>query len=71
MKNENKLKEAESPAVAVDTVLVAVSEMLQYSENRWVMDCYRCGKELWFDLPNNGDVQSCGCGAGYEVSNCH
>lgn len=50
-------------------LLVAVVDMLQYSENRWLTDCAKCGAEHWFDLPQEGDEQECDCGAVLVVSN--
>jgi hypothetical protein len=49
-------------------VLVAVADMLQYSETNYIIEC-SCGKETWFILPQDGDENECDCGVTMIVCN--
>lgn len=52
-----------------NVLLVAVADMLQYSETQWVTSCEKCGAERWFQLPQEGDKCECDCGCVLVVSN--
>jgi hypothetical protein len=66
---ENKTSINHENGNDANRMLVAVADMLQYSENRWVTACDKCGAEHWFDLPQEGDEHECDCGAILVVSN--
>lgn len=52
-----------------NVLLVAVADMLQYSETSYVTDCPNCGKQTWFTLPQDGDETECDCGCKLVVGN--
>lgn len=65
MENDNLKTESNKANV----LLVAVADMLQYSETQYVTSCDKCGAEHWFELPQDGDKHECDCGAILVVSN--